>query len=227
MTSKNGRLTEKQLVHIAAGEQLATVTARAWRHLIIEGHRQGITITLAGSGIGSAYRSLAVQQDFYDAYHGDVVAAARVHLNPSSRIPVAYPGWSSHGWGTRADMLFNGSASPTSVELNLCKRFGWTREFGSADPNHFMHDGRTAIKPLSKADCVNARIFPYEHGDTSAPQHLAQVAASPAFVNAVDGDSLSVIAAKHHLTLPEIERLNPQVKGPAYVIEVGQKIRVR
>lgn len=41
------------------------------------------------------------------------------------------------------------------------------------------------------------------------------------------GDNLSKIAKNHGISLDKIKKLNPQVKGPKYIIQPGQKIRVR
>lgn len=41
------------------------------------------------------------------------------------------------------------------------------------------------------------------------------------------GDNLSVIAKNHGISLDQIKKLNPQVKGPKYIIQPGQKIRVK
>lgn len=41
------------------------------------------------------------------------------------------------------------------------------------------------------------------------------------------GDNLSVIAKNHGISLDQIKKLNPQVKGPKYIIQPGQKIRVQ
>ncbi|WP_017470607.1 N-acetylmuramoyl-L-alanine amidase [Amphibacillus jilinensis] len=41
------------------------------------------------------------------------------------------------------------------------------------------------------------------------------------------GDSLSVIAENYGISLSKIKQLNPQVKGPKFIIQPGQKIRVK
>lgn len=41
------------------------------------------------------------------------------------------------------------------------------------------------------------------------------------------GDNLSKIAKNHGISLDQIKKLNPQVKGPKYIIQPGQKIRVK
>ncbi|BAM46363.1 M23 family metallopeptidase [Amphibacillus xylanus] len=41
------------------------------------------------------------------------------------------------------------------------------------------------------------------------------------------GDNLSVIAKNHGISLDQIKKLNPQVKGPKYIIQPGDKIKVK
>jgi LysM repeat protein len=47
------------------------------------------------------------------------------------------------------------------------------------------------------------------------------------FYTAVKGDNLSVIAVRYGITLAKIEALNPQVIAPKYIIQIGEKIRVK
>jgi LysM repeat protein len=47
------------------------------------------------------------------------------------------------------------------------------------------------------------------------------------FYTAVKGDNLSVIAVRYGITLAKIEALNPQVLAPKYIIQIGEKIRVK
>ena len=48
---------------------------------------------------------------------------------------------------------------------------------------------------------------------------------TPEFYVVREGDTLSEIAAKFHVSLAQIEKWNPQIKNPN-VIHVGQKVRV-
>lgn len=202
MTYANGKIPVSDLTTIAVGVQLTTPTANAYRALIAQASHEHVAIKPA-PGVGSGYRDLALQELFYDASHGDKAAAAKVHFNTASTVKVAAPGGSSHGWGNRIDLLFDGSQTPDVTDLNLAKRFGFTREFGSADSNHFVHDGKTAIHP-----------------PTPAAPHGAE------FYTVVAGDNLTHIAEKHRLTLHYLEGLNPQIKDPD-VIHPGDRIRVK
>lgn len=49
--------------------------------------------------------------------------------------------------------------------------------------------------------------------------------ATPEFYVVREGDTLSKIAAKFHVTLAQIEEWNPQIKNPN-IIQVGQRVRV-
>jgi nucleoid-associated protein YgaU len=199
MTS-NGKIPATDLTTVAVGVQLVHGAANAYRALVAQGAHEHIAIKPA-PGVGSGYRDLAVQEEFYDAAHGNAAAARAVQLNTSSSINVAAPGFSSHGWGDRIDLLFDGSQNPTAVDLNLAKRFGFIREFGASDSNHFEHDGKTAIHP-----------------PVAAPE--------PVYYIVQHGDNLTRIAAAHNISLSTIEHLNTQI--PNYdLIHPGDKIRVR
>ena len=69
-------------------------------------------------------------------------AARRANIDPDLHVNVAAPGYSSHGTADRVDLLFNGH-SPDAPALALAKRYGFTREFGTADETHFQHTGDT------------------------------------------------------------------------------------
>jgi hypothetical protein len=88
----------------------------------------------------------------HGGYRSLVVQGAIGGLNAGSTIVVAGAGYSTHGLGTRADI---GSFPPAknlgqygddgrkrrAWLLAHASNYGWTREFGEADPNHFKHDG--------------------------------------------------------------------------------------
>jgi hypothetical protein len=133
------------------GTPLLSSTHGALKSLALLAEIHGITVRPAG-GLGSGYRDLKTQQIFYDASRGNVADAKLADLNPDSRTAIAAPGGSSHGWGDRVDLLFNGSSDPSKLDLALANHFGFTREFQAADPNHFQHDGRTATGGPNPAD---------------------------------------------------------------------------
>lgn len=195
--STNGRIPADHLATVAVGVQLITGAANAYRALVAQAAHEHVAIKPA-PGVGSGYRDIELQELFYRASHGDKAAIKAVHFNTASRVKVAAPGGSSHGWGDRIDLLFDGSQTPDAADLNLAKRFGFTREFGSADSNHFEHDGKTAIHP------------PTVHE----------------FYRVASGDTLTDIAQDHRLTLERIRALNPDITNPD-LIHVGQRVRVR
>src|SRR5438874_943625 len=108
MSYANGKLPADALTSIGGGEKLSDPTAHAYFALVADGAAHGQKIRPA-EGVGSGYRSMQVQEWYEEAYEGNAAAAHKVGLNPDSRIPVAHRGYSSHGWGTRIDLLFNGS----------------------------------------------------------------------------------------------------------------------
>jgi LysM repeat protein len=200
MSYENGKIPAADLTTVAVGVQLVHGAANAYRALVAAGAHEHISVKPA-PGVGSGYRDIESQELVWAAWNGDKAAAAKVHLNTSSMVKPAAPGGSSHGWGDRIDLLFDGSQDPTAADLNLAKRYGFTREFGSADSNHFEHDGKTAIHPPQAA--------------TPAVFYLVQ-----------PGDNLTRIAAAHGLTLTTLEQMNRQI--PDYnMIHPGDKIRVR
>lgn len=151
MAYRNGQVPLTALATVATGVQLLSAQANAYRSLVIMGKIDSIKIGPA-PGVGSGYRSIAIQKLFYAAAQGDKKAAAQVGLNPQSTVSVAAPGYSSHGFGTRIDLVFAGSATPNARHIELAGEHGWSQEFGERDPNHFRHDGTTSISGPSDSD---------------------------------------------------------------------------
>jgi hypothetical protein len=131
--SANGRLTEGELTAVG-GILLSNSTARAWQAMVDAAQAEaGISLTIARPAGG--YRSFFVQ--------GDMKRNPGAYgLNPASSVSLAAPGNSTHGFGTRVDIGSFSGARAAWVLAN-CDRFGFTREFGAADPNHFKHNGVT------------------------------------------------------------------------------------
>jgi hypothetical protein len=80
-----------------------------------------------------AYRTYAVQADM-------IARPWAYGLNNKSTVGLAAAGHSGHGWGNRVDLV----GTALSWIVANAGRFGFSREFGAKDPNHFQHDGRTA-----------------------------------------------------------------------------------
>jgi hypothetical protein len=131
--SANGRLTEGELTAVG-GILLSNATARAWQAMVDAAEAEaGISLTIARPAGG--YRSFFVQ--------GDMKRNPGAYgLNPASSVSLAAPGNSTHGFGTRVDIGSFSGARAAWVLAN-CDRFGFNREFGAADPNHFKHNGVT------------------------------------------------------------------------------------
>lgn len=130
--ARNGYLAEDGilLVTVEDNDQLIATAAAsylAWKAASIKAGRLIYIVEPAG-----AYRNAWVQNDMVDN-------PWRYNLNPNSTIPFSRYG-QSHGWGNRVDI-----GGDLAWAIANAARFGWTREFGAKDPNHFVHDGRTAI----------------------------------------------------------------------------------
>lgn len=143
--SANGRLTSAELARVGDGLQLANDTATAWLAMCAAAAKAGVDLWVARP-VG-AYRSIAVQE-------GMRATPARYGLNPASVVSVAAPGSSTHGDGTSVDIgsfppAFDlgrfGDAGRTrrAWVLANASKFGFTRPFSEADPNHFKHNGLT------------------------------------------------------------------------------------
>jgi hypothetical protein len=136
--SANGRLLDRELTMVG-GVPLAHLAAEAFIAMDRDCRAQtGVGLWIAKPYGG--YRSLEVQK------------AGLTGLNKNSTIVVASVGLSSHGLGTRADI----GSMPPARDLDLygkdgrkrrewllanASNYGWTREFGEADHNHFKFDG--------------------------------------------------------------------------------------
>jgi LysM repeat protein len=80
-----------------------------------------------------------------------------------------------------------------------------------------------AHNKIKDADVIFAgQVIKIPAGGSAAPK-----AAAAQYHKVGSGDSLSRIAAKHGVSLDQVKRLNPGVKGPKYIIHPGQKIRVK
>lgn len=137
--STNGRLLDSELAALE-GVRLAKGTANAFRRM------DAACVAATGVGLWPAlpdggYRDWATQ--------GNIGAK-----NPDSSVPIAAQGSSTHGWGTRVDIGSFGlkwgtdGGKRANWLLAHASEFGFHREFGAADPNHFAHDGFTAASPI-------------------------------------------------------------------------------
>lgn len=54
-----------------------------------------------------------------------------------------------------------------------------------------------------------------------------EVKQDPVYCVAALGDTLIRLAWKHNLDFTELRKLNPSVKGPAFLLYMGQRVRVK
>lgn len=133
--SANGRLTDGELETVEDNDRLSRTTAAAFRNARAAWYAEG------GSGAcivepAGAYRDYETQRRMK---YG-IPSYAYWNLNPNSKAGLASPGSSTHGTGTR----FDATSGFNNFLLRRGREFGFTREFGANDPNHWKHDGRTA-----------------------------------------------------------------------------------
>lgn len=129
--ARNGYLAEDgiRLVTVEDNDQLIATAAAAylaWKAASIAARRPIYIVEPAG-----AYRSAWVQNDMVDN-------PTRYNLNPTSTVTFGRTG-QSHGWGNRVDI-----GGDLAWAIATAALFGFTREYGTRDRNHFVHDGRTA-----------------------------------------------------------------------------------
>jgi len=130
--SANGRLADSELTNVG-GMVLATVTARAWVRMVAAAAADGITLSIVRPA--GAYRSFFVQGDMKKN-------PSAYNLSTASTVSIAAPGYSTHGLGNAVDVS---SCTGARLAWMLANgpTFGFTRTFGTRDPNHFGHDGTT------------------------------------------------------------------------------------
>ena len=152
--STNGRLAGSELTTVQGRIQLSNLTARAWYAMKAAAAQAGVTLTIALPDGG--YRDYATQVDMHvhPAAHG---------LNPNSSVPIAPAGYSTHGTGNRVDI-----AGGQAWALLHAAQFGFTREFGAADPNHYKHDGVTAT-------ATTGTVTNITQGDPDMPVVLSNI----------------------------------------------------
>lgn len=137
----NGYLPAAALVTAQTGIRLSAPTSIAWEQLRTAARtslKRNIRIATPAGG----YRSFAVQRTMQQVSKNGTFAEKRFWgLSTSSTASLAAPGNSDHGLGICVDIV--GTVIDTAF-VTLARRFGFTRPL-PGDPNHFQHDGRTAI----------------------------------------------------------------------------------
>ncbi len=130
--ARNGYLAEDGIALVTVEDDDQLIATAAASYLAMKAAAARDRVALAIVEPAGAYRRAWIQNDMVD--HPE-----RYNLNPASTILFGRYG-QSHGWGNRIDV--NSAALPWM--LRNAARFGWTREYGTRDPNHFKHDGVTA-----------------------------------------------------------------------------------
>ena len=123
----NGEVPSSHLVEVEVGLFLEAATAAAYRKMKAAAAREGVQLAIPRPA--GAYRSLFVQQDMHDR-------PWLYNLDPTSSVALAPPGSSTHGLGTRVDIV-RGAAGDWAIRN--ASRFGFVREFGASDPRHFRY----------------------------------------------------------------------------------------
>ena len=122
----NGSVPLTQLAEVEPGILLELNTAKAY--LAAKKEYPGLRIASPAGG----YRDLATQ-----AAMRNPANAGKYNLDPASVVTLAKPGFSTHGLGTRVDIV----TTARTWAINNLARFGFDREFGSKDPGHFRFNG--------------------------------------------------------------------------------------
>lgn len=131
----NGQAPASALVNVDGVLMVPTIAPRV-RALMAAAARAGVTIRPHRLG---GYRDLAAQRVEWER-----------GASGGSTVRPAYPGSSTHGdyQKGRVDLVGRDGYTYTSADLSWmvanAGRFGLVREFGAADPNHFMESGAFA-----------------------------------------------------------------------------------
>lgn len=141
---ENGKLPPEALEEVEKGLFLERATAAAYRRMKADAARDGVTLAIPRPA--GAYRSLTMQQDMHDR-------PWLYNLDPTSTIPIAPAGSSTHGLGTRVDIV-RGAAGDWAIRHHAA--YGFIREFGSSDPRHFKFTAPTwasgDVTPIEEDD---------------------------------------------------------------------------
>jgi len=162
----NGQWPSSLLVTVEDNDQLRATAAMAYLAMKAAARRDGVTLGIAEPA--GAYRSLAVQRDMRDN-------PGKYNLNPGSKVGLAAVGKSTHGEANRVD-IYPGNA----WAIRNAARFGFYREFGADDPNHYKHDGVTAVAAVGTVESIS---YPKE---SNMPVKIQVVAAPAAKANLND-----------------------------------------
>lgn len=128
----NGHIPDDDLVMVASAP-LWWGSAHAFDEMAAAAMKVGIGI--APINAWSGYRDFALQQAMI-AHPGNY----EVQKVNGHYVTQKAAGQSTHGWATALDMY-----SGRAWVIAHGAQWGWHWTLGNADPNHFEHDGKTAI----------------------------------------------------------------------------------
>lgn len=120
---ENGFVPDDLLVEVEPGKFLERATAAAY----LKAKRASVGLLKIASPAG-AYRSYAVQKDM-------TLNPWRYGIDPDLAVGISAPGSSSHGFGTRVDLVIGPARVWADARL---ADFGFRKEFGDKDPGHWQ-----------------------------------------------------------------------------------------
>jgi hypothetical protein len=159
----NGQLPDSELSPIAQG-QLRNDCAAAWNAMNVDARARGCELYPTGSK--SSYRSLAQQQELYQAY-----------LNGTGNL-AAVPGTSNHGWGTAVDL-----ATPAMRDMvdRIGAQYGYSKSWSDA-PSEWWHIVFQAGHYVGPDPGPQGEVFQQEDEDVSLFAVVKQNGAIEVFV---------------------------------------------
>lgn len=201
--SAPGKLKASELTKVQGSIALAKKTAARYKLFKAKCkslHGWNISIAQPAGG----YRSEADQNAMHHAGSRDGSRAQKIRwgLNPNSTVSIASHPYGTHETGTRVDIV--GHVIDAEL-LRIAQHYGFIREFGSNDPNHFIDTGsyKVTLPKAVKAATVSGKVT----------------------VTIKAGDTLGEIAEQYRTTVAKIMGLNPKITN-ANAIAIGQKVRV-
>lgn len=155
---ENGKMPSNALFEVEPGHFLESGTAKAYLAMKQDAAKEEIELNIPEPA--GAYRSIDVQKDMH-------ANPLKYGLDPNSSVPLAPVGYSTHGFGTRVDII-TGSAREWVISNH--GRYGFIREFGSADPGHFKYQYPTFAVTINQTGMEN---------DMSKDEVIEAIADSP------------------------------------------------
>ena len=85
----------------------------------------------------------------------------------------------------------------------------------------------TQVKNVKKSPVMKKSRTWLRHGRLPFIDYGIEALFEPAYTIAKIGEGLIRISRRTGVSLEELKRLNPSIKGPAYLVRIGQKVRIR